>query len=46
MSAQVESADIPGETHQGSSDPRGILQKLDLSGIKEGDLSCNKKLDI
>ena len=35
MSAQVESADIMGETHQGSSDPKDILQKLDLSGIEK-----------
>ena len=35
MSAQVESTNIPGKTHQGSSDPRDMLQKLDLSGIEE-----------
>ena len=35
MSAQVESADIPRRFQQGSSDPEGILQQLDLSGIEE-----------
>ena len=35
MSAQVESTNIAGKTHQGSSDPRAILQKLDLSRIEE-----------
>ena len=35
MLAQVESTDIPEKTHQGSGDPRDILQKLDLSGIEE-----------
>ena len=34
MSAQVESTNILGETHQGSSDPMDILQKLDLSGME------------
>ena len=38
MLAQVESTDIPGRSHQGSSDPKDILQKLDLSGIKEWEL--------
>ena len=32
---QVESTDIPGRSHQGSSNPRNILQKLDLSRIEE-----------
>ena len=27
--------DIPEKTHQGSSDPGDILQKLDFSGIEE-----------
>ena len=35
MSAQVESANIPGETPHGSSDPWDILQKLNLSGMEE-----------
>ena len=35
MLAQVETADILGETPQGSSDPKDILQKLNLSGMKE-----------
>ena len=35
MSAQVESTDIPVKIHQESSDPRDILQNLDLSGIEE-----------
>ena len=35
MSAQVESADLPRRFQQGSRDPEGILQKLDLSGIDE-----------
>ena len=35
MSAQVESTNILGKTHQGSSDPRDILQKFDLSRIEE-----------
>ena len=35
MSAQVESTDIPRGCQQGSRDPEGILQKLDLSGIDE-----------
>ena len=35
MLGQVKSANIPGETHQGSSDPKDILQKLDLSGMVE-----------
>ena len=32
---QVESADILGETPHGSSDPKDILQKLNLSGMEE-----------
>ena len=32
---KVESANILGETHQGSSDPKNILQKLNLSGMEE-----------
>ena len=35
MSAQVVPADLPGKFQQGSGDPEGILQKLDLSGIYE-----------
>ena len=35
MSAQVESIDLPGNLHQRSRDPEGILQKLDLSRIDE-----------
>ena len=35
MLAQIESTDIPERTHQGSSDPGDILQKLFLSGIEE-----------
>ena len=38
ISAQVESADLPRRLQQGSRDPKGILQKLDLfdlSGIDE-----------
>ena len=35
MLAQVESADILGETPHGSSDPKNILQKLNLSGMEE-----------
>ena len=31
MLAQVESTDLPGETHLGSSDPKNIIQKLNLS---------------
>ena len=35
MLAQIESTDVPRKTHQGSSNPKDILQKLDLSGIEE-----------
>ena len=35
MSAQVESTNILGETPYESRDPKGILQKLNLSGIEE-----------
>ena len=35
MSAQVGCAEIPRRFQQGSGDPEGILQKLDLSGIDE-----------
>ena len=35
MSAQVESADLPGKFQQGGGDLEGILHKLDLSGIDE-----------
>ena len=35
MSAQVESTNLPRRFQQGSRDPEGILQKLDLSGIDE-----------
>ena len=35
MSAQVESANILGEALHGSSDPKDILQKLNLSGMEE-----------
>ena len=38
MLAQIESTDIPRRTHQGSSDPKDILQKLDLSRIEEWEL--------
>ena len=31
----MESSDILGETHWGSSDPKDILQKLDLSRMEE-----------
>ena len=31
----MESADLPGETHQESSDPKNILQKLNLSRMEE-----------
>ena len=34
MSAQVESTDIPGKSQPGSSNPKEILQKLDVSGIE------------
>ena len=34
MLVQVESTNIPGETHQWSSNPKDILQKLDLSGME------------
>ena len=37
MSAQIESADLPERFQQGSRDPEGILQKLDLSGIDDWD---------
>ena len=33
MLAQVESTDLPIRFQQGSGDPEGILQQLDLSGI-------------
>ena len=33
----VESADFPERFMQGSRDPEGILQKLDLSGIDDWD---------
>ena len=35
MSAQAESANILRETHQGSSDPKDILQKLNLFGMED-----------
>ena len=35
MSAQVESTNILGETPHGSSDPKDILQKFNLSGMEE-----------
>ena len=35
MSAQVEFADILVETPHRSSDPKDILQKLNLSGMEE-----------
>ena len=35
MLAQVESANILGETPHGSSDPQDILQKLNLSRMEE-----------
>ena len=35
MLPQVESIDLPRSLQQRSRDPRGILQKLDLSGIDE-----------
>ena len=38
MSAQVESVDIPGKSQQGSSNPKDILQKLDLSKIEGWEL--------
>ena len=44
MSAQVESADLPGKFQQGRGDPESILQKLDLSGIDEWEPQNNKKL--
>ena len=37
MSAQVESAHLPRRFQQGSRDPEGILQKLDLSGFDESE---------
>ena len=35
MTAQLESANILEETHHGSTDPKDILQKLNLSGLEE-----------
>ena len=35
MLAQVESANLLEETHHESSDPKNILQKLNLSGMEE-----------
>ena len=43
MSAQVESADIPGETPDGSGDPKDILQKLNLSGMEEWEPQLQKE---
>ena len=37
MSVQVESADLPERFQQGSGDPGGILQRLDLSRIDDWD---------
>ena len=37
MSAQVQSAYLPERFQQGSRDPEGILQKLDLSWIDDWD---------
>ena len=37
MLVQMESTNILGETHKGSSDPKDILQKLDLSRMEEWD---------
>ena len=37
MSAQIESADLPERFQQGSRDPEGILQKVDLSWIADWD---------
>ena len=34
MLAQVESTNIPGETPDGSSDPKDIIQKLNLSRME------------
>ena len=43
MSAQVESTDIPRRIQQGSSNPEGIIQKLDLSGIEEWELQSQQE---
>ena len=43
MSPQVESTDIPGKTHQGSSNPEDIFQKLDLSRIEEWELKLQQE---
>ena len=37
MLAQIESTDLPERFQQGSRDPEGILQKLDLSRIDDWD---------
>ena len=37
MSAEVESADLPEIFQQGSRDPEGIPQKLNLSRIDDWD---------
>ena len=43
MLPQVESADILGETPHGSSAPQDILQKLNLSGMEEGESQLQKE---
>ena len=45
ISGQVESTDLPRRFYQGSRDPKGILQKLGLSGLMSGNLNYNKKLE-
>ena len=46
MSAQVESTDIIGKTHQGSSNPKDDLQNLTYLELRSGNHNCNKKLKI
>ena len=43
MSAQVESANIQGETPHGSSDLKHILQKFNLSRMEEWELQLQQE---
>ena len=43
MSAQVESADILGDIPHGSSDPKDLLEKLNLSGMEEWKLQLQQQ---
>ena len=46
MSAQVESTGLPRKFQQGSGDPEGILQKLDLSWIDGWEPQTQEEAEI